>query len=270
MKKILFALAIVPLLVIGCSSDDDDKNASDDFGYNIEWLYGEWRATEVEIAEEVSIDLTDPTIEVLVAPTYLTFKAGDVYESEGILGEGTGKYVAKDKKITTSLGDKKVSFDVTSLTKETAKIKINAKTLDLDIIPDGIETVVVVLTKDYSREIDADFDVELLYGEWQATGVELEGLKIDIKDIIDPTFVTFEEKGVFSSKGILGEGTGRYAIKDKLIVTALEGEDAISFDMEELSEETAKIEIDASALDLDLIPADVEDVIVILTKQEKE
>ena len=68
----------------------------------------------------------------------------------------------------------------------------------------------------------------------------------------------------------MGDGTGRYAIKEKLIVTALEGEDAVSFEMEELSAETAKIEIDAKTLDLPIIPEGVEDVIVILTKQGVE
>lgn len=271
MKKILFALAIMPLLVVGCSSDDDDNNTKDDFGHNIEWLYGEWRATSVEIMESVTIDLTDPTVEVMVPPTYVTFKAGDVYESEGILGEGTGKYIAKDKKITVSLGDEKISFDMPKLTKESAEIKIDAKSLGLPMIPEGIKDVVVVLTKDYSKDIDFDFDIEMLYGEWQATGVELSGVGlVDIIEIIEPTFITFEEKGLFSSKGILGDGTGRYAIKEKLIVTALEGEDAVSFKMEELSAETAKIEIDAKTLDLPIIPEGVEDVIVILTKQGVE
>lgn len=271
MKKFLLALAILPILAfVSCSSDDDDNNAPDvDFDYSIELLYGEWRATEVEIADIGDIDLTDPELELLVAPSYVTFSTGGVFESEGILGDGTGKYITKDKTITTSLGDEKISFKVISLSATEAKIEINAKALGLPMIPEGIETVVVELTKDYPREIDFDFDIALLYGEWQVTAVELGEIEIDVTSIIDPTFVTFAEKGVFSSKGILSEGTGRYAVKGNDIATMIDGE-IMSFDMKALSAETAKIEIDASNLDIDIIPEGIEDVIVILTKQSEE
>ena len=271
MKKILFALAMLPLFAfVGCSSDDDDDMTPGgaDFDYEIGLLYGEWRATGVELGP-LSIDLTDPNYEVMVAPTYITFKEGGVYVSEGILGEGTGKFTTKDKTISTSLGGDEFSFEVKSLDAKIAKIELNAKTLGLSIIPEGLETVIVELTKNHSRDINFDYDVELLYGEWQATGVELGGVEINIKEIIEPTFVTFEKKGVYSSKGILGEGTGRYATKDKLIVTALNGE-IVSFEMKEMNAQTAKIEIDAKTLDLPIIPEGIEEVIVVLTKQMKE
>lgn len=150
-----------------------------------------------------------------------------------------------------------------------AKIEINAEALGIPMIPEGIETVVVELTKDYSKEIDFDFDIALLYGEWQVTAVELEGVEIDVTTIIDPTFVTFAEKGVFSSKGILGEGDGNYAVKGNDVATIIDGE-IMSFDMESLTAETAKIEIDASNLDIDIIPEGIEEVIVVLTKQVVE
>lgn len=270
MKKIFFALAMLPLLVIGCDDDDDVTNPSDvDFDYNIELLYGEWRATEVEVTEEMDIDLTEPETELLVTPTYITFAAGGVYESEGILGDGTGEYVTKEKTITTSIGEKKVSFKVTALSAKKAEITIDAKELGLSMIPDGIETVTVELTKDYPREIDFDFDIETLYGEWQATAVELEGVEIDITEIIDPTFVTFAAEGAYSSKGILGEGEGKYAVRGDDVAVMLDNT-IISFDMESLTAETAKIEIDASVLDLDIIPEGTKEVIVVLTKQTEE
>ena len=46
MKKILLALAIMPLLFVACSSDDDPSTT--DFDYSIDLLYGEWRATNIE------------------------------------------------------------------------------------------------------------------------------------------------------------------------------------------------------------------------------
>ena len=271
MKKFLFALAMLPLLAfVSCSSDDDDNNNQDvDFAYNIELLYGEWRATEVEIADDMTINLTEPEMELMVTPTYVTFATGGVYESEGILGEGTGKYITKEKTITTSLGDEKVSFKVISLDAKEAKIEINAKALGLSMIPEGIETVVVELTKDYSKEIDFDFDIALLYGEWQVTAVDIDGNQLDVTSIIDPTFVTFAEKGVFSSTGVMGEGEGKYAVKGNDIATMIDGK-IMSFDMETLTAQTAKIEIDASNLDIDIIPEGIEEVKVILTKKVAE
>lgn len=58
MKKILFALAIMPLLIVACSSDDD-KSSTTDFDHNIEFLYGEWRATTMNTGT-LNLDLTDP------------------------------------------------------------------------------------------------------------------------------------------------------------------------------------------------------------------
>ena len=149
MKQIFFALALLPILAfVGCSSDDDDNNTPNvDFDYSIEMLYGEWRATAVEGVGEEAIDLTNPTIEALVAPTYVTFKKEGVYSSKGILGEGAGKYITKGKTITASLGEDKVSFDMTSLAAETAKIELDASALGLPMIPDEIGKVTVVLTK---------------------------------------------------------------------------------------------------------------------------
>lgn len=270
MKKILFALAIMPLLAIGCSSDDDDdfKNPSDiDFAYNIELLYGEWRATEVDVTEGLEVDLTEPVIELTVAPTYVTFAKGGAYQSKGVLGDGTGKYITKDKTVTTTVGDKKVSFVVKSLSDKSAKIEIDAKELDLPMIPEGIKTVVVELTKDYKVKID--FEIKSLYGKWQATAVVLGGAEIDITKIIEPTFVSFDDKGIYTSTGILGDGTGKYAVKGDDIATMVDGT-IMSFEMEKLEAKTAKIKIDASALDLDIIPEGTKEVIVILTKQEEK
>ncbi|HTN68507.1 MAG TPA: hypothetical protein VLZ33_03490 [Dysgonamonadaceae bacterium] len=147
MKKILFALAMLPILAfVGCSSDDDNSTKVD-FDHNIEWLYGEWRATSVEGVVEEPIDLTDPVMEMIVEPTYITFGTQDVYSSKGILGEGSGKYTTKGITIIATIGEDKISFDMKELSAETAKIEINAEALGLPIIPEGIEEVIVVLTK---------------------------------------------------------------------------------------------------------------------------
>lgn len=268
MKKIFLALAIMPLFIVACSSDDDNSN-KDNFDHNLEYLYGEWRAIGVEVGG-VMIDLTSPRNELLVAPTYLTFAKEGVYSSEGILGEGTGRYSTKGKIIATTVGKNKVSFEMTSLSPKTSKIKVNAKALGLSIIPEGTETVIVELTKDYKAEIDFEHKIELLYGKWRATS--LEGLPDGSVDLTHPavekTYVTFEKKGIYKSEGILGSGTGRYATKGDMIYTLL-NEKSHDFQMTDLDATTAKIKLNPHDVDFGTIeiPSEIKVATIILTKQ---
>lgn len=270
MKKILLALAIMPLLIVACSSDDDLGKG--DFDHNIEYLYGEWRATGVEVSG-VMIDLTSPRNELKVTPTYLTFAKEDIYSSEGILGEGTGRFVTNGKIIETTAGKNRVSFEMTSLSSKTAKIIVNAKTLDLAIIPEGTETVIVELTKNYKAVIDFDYDIENLYGKWRATSVEgVFENPIDLTDpaielSVKPTYVTFEKKGVYKGEGILGEGTGRYATKGEMVYTLLD-EKSLDLEMIALDATTAKIKLNPHDIEFGLpIPSEIKIVTVVLTKQ---
>ena len=278
MKKILFAMAMLPLFAfVGCSSDDDEKTPGNDFDYSIELLYGKWTATSIDADGDV-IDLTDPVMEMIVEQTTVTFEKDGDYSSTGLIGEGTGKYIAKDKTITTSIkDDETISFKVKSLEAKTALVEIKVEDIDFGDLKmsEEIETVIVELTKDYTPEVGFDHDIELLYGKWRATSVEGVGEEaIDLtnpvmEEIVPPTYVTFEEEGVYKSEGILGEGTGLYGTKGKKISTFLDDE-LISFDMTELTTETASIELNAEALGLPMIPEGIETVTVVLTKQAEE
>ena len=278
MKKILFAMAMLPLFAfVGCSSDDDEKTPGNDFDYSIELLYGKWTATSIDADGDV-IDLTDPVMEMIVEQTTVTFEKDGDYSSTGLIGEGTGKYIAKDKTITTSIkDDETISFKVKSLEAKTALVEIKVEDIDFGDLKmsEEIETVIVELTKDYTPEVGFNHDIELLYGKWRATSVEGVGEEaIDLtnpvmEEIVPPTYVTFEEEGVYKSEGILGEGTGLYGTKGKKISTFLDDE-LISFDMTELTTETARIELNAEALGLPMIPEGIETVTVVLTKQAEE
>ena len=278
MKKILFAMAMLPLFAfVGCSSDDDEKTPGNDFDYSIELLYGKWTATSIDADGDV-IDLTDPVMEMIVEQTTVTFEKDGDYSSTGLIGEGTGKYIAKDKTITTSIeDDETISFKVKSLEAKTALVEIKVEDIDFGDLKmsEKIETVIVELTKDYTPEVGFNHDIELLYGKWRATSVEGVGEEaIDLTNpvmeaIVPPTYVTFEEEGVYKSEGILGEGTGLYGTKGKKISTFLDDE-LISFDMTELTTETARIELNAEALGLPMIPEGIETVTVVLTKQAEE
>ena len=77
MKKILIALAIMSLFFVACSSSDDIPSSAD-FDFNLDLLYGEWRATDVESVG--SQDLTTPINELYAPPTYLTFNKDGTLE----------------------------------------------------------------------------------------------------------------------------------------------------------------------------------------------
>lgn len=153
MKKFLFALAMLPLLAfVGCSSDDDDNTEKVDFDHNIEMLYGQWQATGVEIGELViDLTLTNEEGEAMFAPTFVTFAKGGVFSSKGIIGESTGVFSTKGKTIVAVTGEDnedKMSFEMTTLEAETAKIELNAQDLDLGMdIPEEVGNVTVILTK---------------------------------------------------------------------------------------------------------------------------
>ena len=268
MKKILFALAIMPLLFAACSKDDAPSNK--EFDHNIELLYGQWRATAVKV-DGVTIDLTDATTELKVVPTHLTFSKDGSVSGEGILGEGTGKYTAKGNIINTNIGKDKFDFDVISLSPATAEVKVNAGKLGISIIPEGTENVVVVLTKDYVSKNKFDHDIEMLYGEWRATNLEMKGVNTDLTHpAVKPTNITFEKKGVYSTKGFLGEGKGRFNAKDNKILTLI-GDKFYDYEMTELDATTTKIKLNPQDVDFGFaIDKDVKTAVVTLKKQPKK
>lgn len=274
MKKILFALAILPLLFVACSSDDDNTGTTD-FDYPIETLYGQWRATSMKIGV-ITLDLTDPTNELIVPPTYITFGEQGTYMSEGIFGEGTGSFSTRGKVIATSIGKHKINFEMTALSAKTAKIRVNAKALGMPKVTGTAESVIIELTKDYKAITDFDYNIEMLYGKWRATSVEgVYDEPIDLTDpvieqLVKPTYVSFDNKGVYTTEGILGNGTGRYATKDKTIYT-LVGEESLDFEMTALSALSAKIELNPQEVEFGIdIPIEIELVTVTLTKQTKK
>ena len=265
MKKILLAFAIMPLLFVACSSDDEPS--ATDFDYSIDLLYGEWRATNIESVG--AIDLTTPLNELYAAPTYLKFNKDGTLEGEGLFGEGTGKYSAKEKAIHTSIGKTKKSFEVVSLQATTAKVKLNAKGLGTPLIPDNAGEITVTLTKNYPRTIDFDFGIKSLYGKWRA--VSLEGLPDGAVDLTSPfataTYLTFEEKNVLTLEGYLGEGVGRYSTEKKTIYTLI-GKSRLDMEVTALAAGNARIKLNPQGIDFGIpIPGDIKTVTIVLKKQ---
>ncbi|NLZ95673.1 MAG: hypothetical protein GX921_07620 [Bacteroidales bacterium] len=266
MKKILFALAIMPLFIVGCSSDDIPS--SSDFDYTLDYLYGEWRLVDVQSIGS-PLDLTTPLNELYVPPTYLKFNKDGTLEGEGLFGEGTGRYSTKGEAIHTSIGKMKKSFDVTSLQTSTAKFKVDAKGIDTPLIPEDTKMVTVTLTKNYPRNDNFNYSIKSLYGKWRA--VSLEGLPDGPVDLTSPyatpTYVTFEEKGVLLAEGYLGQGKGRYSTENKTIYTLI-NKQRLDLEVIALATGTARIKLNPAGLDFGIpIPANIETVTLELKKQ---
>lgn len=269
MKKILIALAIMSLFFVACSSSDDIPSSAD-FDFNLDLLYGEWRATDVESVG--SQDLTTPINELYAAPTYLKFNKDGTLEAEGLFGEGIGKYSTKEKSIYTSIGSIKKSFEVVSLQVSTAKVKVNAKGLGTPLIPDNAGVVTFTLTKNYSRTPDFDYNIGFLYGKWRAVTLEAEGLDDSPINLVTPfatpTYLTFEKNGVLVAEGYLGNEAGRYTTEDATIYTLID-KNRLDFEVTALLATTARIKFNPAGIDFGItIPNNVETVTLILNKQQ--
>ena len=175
MKKILFALAIMPLLIVACSNDNVSKM---DFDYNIEMLLGEWRATSIEGVEEDAIDLTDPEIEAKVKPTYMRFKKDAAFSTKGVLGEGVGKFSTNGKTITATVSTRKISFLMSSLDAKYAKIEVNPKEFNFgsifDVAGDSISTRSKNLFKEMLKSYDKVDFVTTLQAKDDVVQIEMK------------------------------------------------------------------------------------------------
>lgn len=134
MKKVLFLLAVLPMVLLSaCSSDDEDS-----FNYPMETLYGTWEGVEIDIDGTI-IDLTD-----WVYSKYrfsATFNSDGTYSGSGYFGNGSGTYKANGDMIYTYIDGKEyLRYQVVSMqgntstlimimegSDETLKVKVRKK-----------------------------------------------------------------------------------------------------------------------------------------------
>lgn len=105
-----------------------------DFDYDIENLYGKWRAMSIDRAinnkgEDVfdrSVNLTTPAMEDEIAPSYIAFEAGGELFIEGIFGEGGGKYTTRGVTFYILTDKNELSeVETTALDGNIAKIRVD-------------------------------------------------------------------------------------------------------------------------------------------------
>lgn len=116
MKKVLFLLAMLPMVLLSaCSSDDEDS-----FNYPMETLYGTWEGVEIDIDGTI-IDLTD-----WVYSKYrfsATFNSDGTYSGSGYFGNGSGTYKANGDMIYTYIDGKEyLRYQVVSMQGNTATL----------------------------------------------------------------------------------------------------------------------------------------------------
>lgn len=147
MKKLFFAIILLPSLLLSCTKDD---NVEFDFDYNINYLFGNWRITHVWLEEEAGggyVDITTPTFEQIVEPTFLKFNNKGIIKMKGATGENESTFITKNKKVIILTYGVNFELDVIALNNTTMEILVDTKGFNIDIpIPDNIDYAKIKLT----------------------------------------------------------------------------------------------------------------------------
>jgi hypothetical protein len=121
MKRVIFILAVLPLLFAGCSKDEEPAK----FDYDLNLLYGEWRVSHIWSADGDYVDVTSGFMLLIFEPTYATFNPNGTYSGSGHYGDGSGTYTAVGKTITTYIsGQEFVKYDVIGLSGSTCELRM--------------------------------------------------------------------------------------------------------------------------------------------------
>ncbi len=117
MRKVLFLLAMLPMVLLSACSNDDDE---DSFNYPMETLYGTWEGVEIDMDGTI-IDLTHG-----IYSKYLfsaTFNSDGTYSGSGYFGNGSGTYKANGDMIYTYINRKEyLRYQVISMQGNTATL----------------------------------------------------------------------------------------------------------------------------------------------------
>ena len=109
MKKILFLLAMLPMLVFTACSDDDEAV----FNYPMETLYGTWEGIAIDL-KEGKIDLTNWYYSKYRFSA--TLNPNGTYSGSGYFGNGKGTYKATGNTIYTYVGGEEyLRYEIVSI-----------------------------------------------------------------------------------------------------------------------------------------------------------
>lgn len=113
MKKVMFLLAFLPMVMLtSCSKDDDG------FDYDMETLYGTWI---IETVDGINANALG------VRYTTATFNLDGTYYGSGYFGTGSGTYEAEGKTITCYVkGKLYAQYRVISLSGNRCELEMSA------------------------------------------------------------------------------------------------------------------------------------------------
>lgn len=124
MKKILFFMALLPMLILSSCSNDDD-----DFDYPMDAIYGTWDVTDIKVEGKWYDITTYPYTKYAMS---ISFKSDGSYYGKGYFGNGSGTYTAKGKTIITYINGKEFAvYTVKSLSDKNAELTM---TIDGEVI----------------------------------------------------------------------------------------------------------------------------------------
>lgn len=123
MKKILFFMALLPMLILSSCSNDDD------FDYPMDAIYGTWDVTDIKVEGKWYDITTYPYTKYAMS---ISFKSDGSYYGKGYFGNGSGTYTAKGKTIITYINGKEFAvYTVKSLSDKNAELTM---TIDDEVI----------------------------------------------------------------------------------------------------------------------------------------
>lgn len=123
MKKILFFMALLPMLILSSCSNDDD------FDYPMDAIYGTWDVTDIKVEGKWYDITTYPYTKYAMS---ISFKSDGSYYGKGYFGNGSGTYTAKGKTIITYIDGKEFAvYTVKSLSDKNAELTM---TIDDEVI----------------------------------------------------------------------------------------------------------------------------------------
>lgn len=103
-----------------------------------------------------------------------------------------------------------------------------------------------------------DYDINLLIGKWRVTHVEQKnGSYLDVtttiaESVFDATYATFYSDGTYSGTGEFGDGFGTYEAEGKTIITYVQNEEYLRYDILNLNETECELRMYEDGYDVSI------------------
>lgn len=105
---------------------------------------------------------------------------------------------------------------------------------------------IIITSTSCSKDDDPKFDypMETLYGNWEGTGIYVDGDWIDLTNYLWYEYrfsIKFNSDGTYSGKGYFGNGSGTYKAEGNMIYTYIDGKEYARYKVKSLSNNKAEL-----------------------------